>query len=1404
MMTLPIFTQSSIAKDNSVNNLEYHVIDQIALEGLDGITLDTLWKNLDDKFPNFNCSSDVKYQNFIWNAIIIKLLRSPFGSGLQAFYLPMEMPDGQMEASTSSNQQGAKSKSSFVLGNSPIKKNSKAAKIDLFMSPVQVGDIRGSCANYNRRSDITGDIIDKYIVTLEQLNSLYDIANVRIVACQRMREKAIIPSWADPNVDLKLREYCLLETIGRSRYEGVAYPNMKSVGRLRIMLMAKGFLTQYQESGNSPIYHLLKRFAPDLASQRQQSAITMSKYLLTKANHTCTLKEFSDEIKKPCEYLRRRFFNYFIDYFLVYTETFVKHSKFSLINESDKILMVKLKKPYTGVTYEEEIARDKAALEKVDALDDGDDNHNLIFEPNHDNQLISLDSSQIMENDSTSNNNPSLHDQTNIQSQNPEFILNDVRTNHITLLPAGLCYHPGKILADRSILSSVYNVIAEASNGLTELDIRRHLNLPKFHLRNHLINLTRLKAIDSTGPSREYRDNPFRIYRASNVQKTNSDQSHKTYHYNQTDIEDTIMEIFTIEQVISEIPVILEHMKKIKPNLPADWSTIKKILKHLVLQGRLRMLSEVVHSVYRERIVHLFCLRSVYKRDPIVLNHLQKLKRTLFAEDRRLHKGKLLPRNPDLQNKIKKGIRKPLRKKKTKIRNYDNSEIPKGVSIFSKPDGIDRYRKASFKGQKRLHPDDTNNVSGPKKKRSRYDAIDTKARVLLGNRRSSFSSEEDSFLLICRITSVLLEPRSRISLCVDKHFVRDLMHREIVESRDKTCDAILRRIKFLRHLPSNFMSVNEWEAELRDDPNIAKFISMDVPVENELKWNSLFLDVLNAVRAKISELLGVSQLNNNKQFLSQSNAESFQAVDNELSQESNHRSQISNMISSNLEFDDITKLLDCYNLQESQSLVNLYRSPFYDRPRNVVDVRMHNVSLVTMAYVLSSYFATNERGEMLRSWLLNKFYHWYPDSLINAVFSKLHQRSMLTRKCPLYQAHMVKPKAKTTHKINKSLLNLMERYLPSSLLSSARPLTSVYKVNTEVANEMFHVALISSAFTAIDLELMVYIPDNVTSIDPESELFKSIEKSKTAEAITRMRKNGTSRMDNSRGALFLLRQHLKRLYPDRILNLSECLVIHPCKMKFQSKEELRSPLDYLERYIEGSKPMDMITEAANLRPNTRRNSNKTSDLRTTLITFIENKRDIGVTDVDINKLVSSHENLLESEVKQELDRLLQDKIVFKVGFSEAIYVHRTYINHWLVTTSLVSNPLDFANELDLERHKRNVKFFPRNWKKIDGTVDVVSLHKHFQSILSYLVISPGITRQSINLLFSNLIPTEHLNELLELMENLGLIRRNSPVAIERPRLFGRTKTIPTKDQETFEPAQDSFVKVCQLLNTFRA
>lgn len=124
------------ADDNSVDNLEHYVIDQIALEGLDGITLDTLWKNLDSRYPNFNCLTDASYQKFIWNAIIVKHLCSSAGPRLQAFYIPPETSNRQTIATTSTNQ--------TTIPINSIKKNSRASKIDLFMSPIQAGDVRGS------------------------------------------------------------------------------------------------------------------------------------------------------------------------------------------------------------------------------------------------------------------------------------------------------------------------------------------------------------------------------------------------------------------------------------------------------------------------------------------------------------------------------------------------------------------------------------------------------------------------------------------------------------------------------------------------------------------------------------------------------------------------------------------------------------------------------------------------------------------------------------------------------------------------------------------------------------------------------------------------------------------------------------------------------------------------------------------------------------------------------------------------------------------------------------------------------------------------------------------------------------------------------------------------------------
>ena len=141
----------------------------------------------------------------------------------------------------------------------------------------------------------------------------------------------------------------------------------------------------------------------------------------------------------------------------------------------------------------------------------------------------------------------------------------------------------------------------------------------------------------------------------------------------------------------------------------------------------------------------------------------------------------------------------------------------------------------------------------------KFDDTDLRAKSILGVRRSQFSQAEDSLLIICRICCLLLEPKltKKVSFCVNKRFIRDLMHDELCESHDKTADACLRRIKYLRKLPNNIMSIDELTAELRDDSDILRFTKQREAAKTDEKLNKLFMQILRVVRAKLPHLLGL-------------------------------------------------------------------------------------------------------------------------------------------------------------------------------------------------------------------------------------------------------------------------------------------------------------------------------------------------------------------------------------------------------------------------------------------------------------------------------------------------------------------------------------------------------------------
>lgn len=780
------------------------ILDEISFEGLQGITIPRLFLILDAKFPTLKSTSNEESQSFIWSMVVNKFMNCLNEPKVQAFYYKPNLTDSEASRPESPDKKPFIDKPISL----PPQTIKQSSWIGRSLSPVQDGHIMGHCQNYLTRQDITQELIksaedEGILMSLYKLESQYGIDNVYLVADQSIRFAAILPAWADPNVDIKLREYCTLELIGKFRTLGTVFPKDKTLGRYRIMLLAKGFIHQFQKTMSSPIEHLLKRFS----HVRPQS-------------EGVTVKEKASDIY-------------------------------------------------------------------------GDDEEGPILNK--------------------------------------------------------YCLDPMILKPGRSVLSSIYDAILNSENGLTQLDLRKNLHMTKSHIRNHLKNLISIKMI------------------CSKLSKNSND-------------------MFIVYK-------------------PAHKASKKK-----------------------------------------------RIKRELVR--------------------------------------------PTGVMAT-------------------------------------WDEADLRAKKIIGHKRSSFSQAEDSLLILCRITSILVEPNLRLSWCVHKRLVRDLLHRELLESHDKTSDSCLRRIKYLKRLPNIIMSINELTAELRDDPDILRLLKTNTPTGSEEKLNRLFMQILKTVRAKLPNLLGIDSipltsgsyfgLSYSKRMAINDPKDTSATATAECSDSTkiatiNHV----NRINSHEDFKTRFELIDC------QSLASITRAPTYEKPKNLVDIRFNNVCLVTMAATLSSSFTLDDDSKQICQTLLDKFYSNYHDKMISSVLSKLNKRSLLTRKCSTEQALLYRPRSKMLLKLNQSVSFLLNRHHSSSLMQLAQPIGKSFHLDLSENNEMSSIALLTSfcSMSLFNLNVEVKIPPKVIEIDQGGN--------QTAQGGPA----APSAPSN----------------PDTFL--SDSLIVHPCKVRFYSVENL--------------------------------------------------------------------------------------------------------------------------------------------------------------------------------------------------------------------------------------------------------
>ncbi|XP_069672695.1 general transcription factor 3C polypeptide 1 [Periplaneta americana] len=183
---------------NSSHNFVSSIIDEIALEGLDGITIEGLWLRLADR-PHFTCVLDDNSKSFFWNVIRqiedVEMYELPVARSPLVIFNRYDHVDPEL---------------GMVLEPAEIPK-------DIYPHcAIEDGKIRGSCSTYKERKNVTN--VARYL-TLDEALQKWDLKLV-LVATQQARNTALMGHNVNPSMELTAMQYCVLERIGRSRYLG--------------------------------------------------------------------------------------------------------------------------------------------------------------------------------------------------------------------------------------------------------------------------------------------------------------------------------------------------------------------------------------------------------------------------------------------------------------------------------------------------------------------------------------------------------------------------------------------------------------------------------------------------------------------------------------------------------------------------------------------------------------------------------------------------------------------------------------------------------------------------------------------------------------------------------------------------------------------------------------------------------------------------------------------------------------------------------------------------------------------------------------------------------------------------------------------------------------------------------
>ncbi|XP_043567894.1 general transcription factor 3C polypeptide 1 isoform X2 [Chiloscyllium plagiosum] len=292
------------------------LLDEVALEGLDGITVSTLWFRLDNRVPAFPLHLDPATKQFVWEA----LAACP---EFTFYQLPQERPplvyhDRYEEIDPETGIQETR--------------RDPTPRDDIY--PVCIisdnkDGIQGSCQHFHKRKDVTAEIRTHQFIprcTLDEAINRWGERLV-IVASQMVRHRALIGWESDPELKLPDYSYCILERLGRARWQGELQRDLHSgafkidarkmhyhrrvLDRNSLITLQSHVIRQPNGNQQYSILLLLKRFHIDRRSKYDILMEKISHILVNRPNQMEIMLTLRDELSL-CERTFKKLYQYMV------------------------------------------------------------------------------------------------------------------------------------------------------------------------------------------------------------------------------------------------------------------------------------------------------------------------------------------------------------------------------------------------------------------------------------------------------------------------------------------------------------------------------------------------------------------------------------------------------------------------------------------------------------------------------------------------------------------------------------------------------------------------------------------------------------------------------------------------------------------------------------------------------------------------------------------------------------------------------------------------------------------------------------------------------------------------------------------------------------------------------------